>query len=106
MLNFFMKGYLNSCLDHLIETLKGGHIRDASYLALGEMSVAVGIAIIPQLEIIVSLVKDGLSRSRGKVFVETSLTCVAKLTRAVRSELLPYMRDLIGIKLIVFYFNL
>ena len=102
----FVRGYLDACLSHLIETLKGGHIRDASYLALGEMAVAVGTAIIPQLDIIVALVKDGLSRSRGKTFVETSLTCVAKLTKAVKNELLPYMRDLIGINFLFYFLHL
>jgi hypothetical protein len=38
----FVRGYLSQCMEYLIETLRGGHIRDAAYLALGEMAVAVG----------------------------------------------------------------
>ena len=42
----FVRGYLAACLDYLIETLRGGHIRDAAYLALGEMAVAVGRHVV------------------------------------------------------------
>jgi hypothetical protein len=28
----FVRGYLASCLEYLIETLRAGHIRDAAYL--------------------------------------------------------------------------
>jgi len=104
----FSQHYLSPCLDYLIEQMKSGEgNRDIAYLALGELAMAVGDAIMPQLDTIVTHVSSGLiprskyvsgkSSSKGKQQQSThmALSCVGMLAKALGVRLLPYTERLV-----------
>ena len=91
----FVRSYLDTCIDYLIKSVT--HDKGVSYLAIGNLSLAVGRHIIPQLDTIVRLAKDGmmLKRKSSKLTNEEPLRCVALLSQAVGDALIPYMDDLL-----------
>ena len=98
----FSRLYLTVCLDYLIEQMKDTN-RDIAFLALGELAMAVGDAILPQLETIVQHVSSGLvPRSKNaansktkKRFTNMAMSCVGMLAKAVGVKLLPYTDRLV-----------
>lgn len=67
----FVRGYLGTCLSHIIATLKKAASENAvntAFVALGEMALAVGEHVVPKLDVIVALVKDGLASRNRKSF--------------------------------------
>lgn len=91
----FVRGYLNSCLGHIITTLQGGNAHGTAYIALGEMAMAVQDHIEPQLQVIVGLVKEGITNRTRRTVSTAALTCVSMLARAVGPKLVPHMGDLV-----------
>lgn len=88
----FVRGYLNTCLTHLIGTVKtGSSNRAIALIALGELSLAVKENIEPQLTTILQLIREALVVKRGKpANSDTSiaaLKCVSMLVCALGEKL-------------------
>eukprot|EP01083_Nonionella_stella_P022317 61746_1 len=92
----FVRGYLSTCLDHLINTLKNHRYRETAYTALGEIAVTVGDHIVPYLSRIVPLIRDGLQgRGVRRPFSNSALLCMSMLAQAVGVKLLPHLGNAI-----------
>ena len=92
----FVRGYLDICLEYLIQTVSQASERSTAYMSLGRLSIAVGHHIKSKLETIVNLAKDGMNAPRrNKFFCPEALNCVAYLAQAVGDDLLPYMDGLL-----------
>ena len=77
----FIAQVLPGCLKYLLKTMKGTATgeRGAAFMAIGKLAQAVGPAMAPQLDAVVSQVQSALvSRSR-RPFCPQALTCVALL---------------------------
>ncbi len=94
----FVRGYLDICLKHIIETLKTNPNKGATFLALGHLAIAVKDNIVPQLTTIVALIKENLKPKSSTTFNPNALTCVSMLARAVGAKLIPHMKDLVGMR--------
>jgi len=96
-------GYLDISLSHLLLLVQKTDTRPSAFLALGQLSVAVGTQIEKHLPNIIPLLQDGLSpstssRSRGggsSGFCIQALKCVSDLAHAVGPALKVYMDDLL-----------
>ena len=91
----FSTGYLETSVTHVISTLKSGQSRDVCFLALGELALAVKEKINTEIDVIMSLVKDGLTFKRSKPFVPEALTCIAMLSRALGIKITAAVNDLL-----------
>lgn len=70
----FVQTYLHKCMGHLLGQLKKEKDRSASFIAIGQVAIAVGNSITPYLDHILASVKDGLSiASKGYQFSVTML---------------------------------
>lgn len=90
----FVSHHFSSCLDHIIQTLKTGYSRPVGYLALGEIALAVGKHLEPKLDVVVDLLKEGLTQLRLSS-PNSALTAVSMLARAVGTALVPYTKELL-----------
>ena len=91
----FVRGYLDTCLDYLINAVSHSSERSTAYLSLGKLSLAVGPHMVRQLSKIVNLAKEGMTVKRNKAFCPEALSCVSFLAQAVGESLVPYLDELI-----------
>jgi FKBP12-rapamycin complex-associated protein len=57
----FVATYLHKCMGHLLGQLKKEKDRSASFIAIGQVAIAVGSSITPYLDHILASVKEGLA---------------------------------------------
>ena len=57
----FVATYLHKCMSHLLGQLKKEKDRSASFIAIGQIAIAVGSSITPYLDHILASVKEGLT---------------------------------------------
>jgi serine/threonine-protein kinase mTOR len=57
----FVATYLHKCMGHLLGQLKKEKDRSGSFIAIGQVAIAVGNSITPYLDHIIVSVKEGLS---------------------------------------------
>lgn len=93
----FTSTYLQKSMTHLLAQLKKERDRSFSFVAIGEVAVAVKAAMNPYLEAILSNIREGLSvRGRGKRENEASIfQCISMLATAVGQALRPHMHELL-----------
>lgn len=88
-------------MNHLLGALRNqSDARSVVFIALGEIAVAVGGNIMPYLESIVVMIKNGLS-GKGKAFCHEALTCISMLASVVGDALLTHMPILLPQVLLV-----
>jgi phosphatidylinositol kinase/protein kinase (PI-3 family) len=90
----FVHGYLDVCLAHLRNSARHGSSdgRAVAFLAVGELAVAVRQHIKPQLDAIIALVRDSLSKK--KLWIE-AMVCVSRLAQSVGPALAKFMPQLL-----------
>lgn len=106
----FVTTYLPKCMGHLLGQLKKEKDRSASFIAIGQVAIAVGSSITPYLDHILASVKDGLAMaakgyirnvcsdvSRGKASANDAAVfqCISMLATAVGQALTKYLHDLL-----------
>ena len=91
----FVRGYLGTCLAHLIQSLKHTSKRATAFIAMGKMSLAVKHHIVPKLGDIAELIRDGLTPRRRKPFCHEALACISMLAKAVGPALTDYVAALL-----------
>jgi len=95
----FVHNYLNVCMNHLLSVLKtrGVEERAASFIALGNISQAVGANIKPYLESLIEHVKEAL-KVKSKLHCIEALSCVSMISSSVGiAELQPHMYELLDL---------
>ncbi|OQR94007.1 phosphatidylinositol kinase (PIK-L1), partial [Achlya hypogyna] len=92
----FVRHYLSTCVHHLMKrvtTYTSATERGVAFLALGNLAVAVGAHLVPQLPSIVDLLHDGMRRNR--YFCIETLMCAARFARACGAAFEPYLPALL-----------
>ncbi|KAF0691141.1 Aste57867_17565 [Aphanomyces stellatus] len=92
----FVRHYLSICVAHLMKRVT--HFltvaeRGVAFLALGELALAVGDHLVPQLPLIIELLQDGMKKS--KHFCIETLLCAAHFTKACTAAIEPYLPSLL-----------
>jgi serine/threonine-protein kinase mTOR len=78
----FVATYLHKCMGHLLGQLKKEKDRSASFIAIGQVAIAVGSSITPYLDHILGSVKDGLAMAaKGYIQNVVLMLVVPKLRR-------------------------
>eukprot|EP01138_Halocafeteria_seosinensis_P014561 gb/GECG01014866.1/.p1 GENE.gb/GECG01014866.1/~~gb/GECG01014866.1/.p1 ORF type:complete len:3652 (+),score=422.49 gb/GECG01014866.1/:1-10956(+) len=98
--NGFVHGYVDLTLEYLLGTLRDLQERGPAFVAVGSVALAVKdyyplSSLRPQLDKIVSLIKEALTPKRNRPFCTDALKCVAMLSDAVGPSLITYMHDLL-----------
>ncbi|KYQ91695.1 protein kinase [Tieghemostelium lacteum] len=89
----FVMNYFNTCMQHLLTALRNQNERSTSFIAMGEIAMAVGGSIKPYLDSIVILVKSALGK--GKQFCPEALTCISMLATAVGPTMILHMNAML-----------
>lgn len=90
----FVLNYRHTCINHLLSTLrKDERAVPASFIALGEMAIALTSSINPYLDQIMSMVRSCLASKRIG-YVE-SMQCVSMIAKAVGPALNQYLNDIL-----------
>lgn len=98
--NGFVQGYVDITVEYLLGTLRDLNERGPAFVAVGSVALAVKdcyplSSLRPQLEKIVSLIKEALTPKRNRPFCTDALKCIAMLSEAVGPSLITYMHDLL-----------
>jgi serine/threonine-protein kinase mTOR len=107
----FVATYLHKCMGHLLGQLKKEKDRSASFIAIGQVAIAVGSSITPYLDHILLSVKDGLamaskgytlnmvvliaSRAKASANDAAVFQCISMLATAVGQALTKHLHDLL-----------
>ncbi|CAK0859509.1 unnamed protein product [Prorocentrum cordatum] len=97
----FTQQWLEPCMAHLVSVLKAaGDHYGVAFAAVGEISLAVGQAIMPYTPQIIELVNMALPsqakwRKQGADNTNEALRCVSKLAKAVGPSLAPQIETLV-----------
>ncbi|ETV93394.1 hypothetical protein, variant 2 [Aphanomyces invadans] len=92
----FVRHYLSICVAHLMKrvtTFLSVSERGIAFLALGELALAVGDQLVPQLPSIIELLQDGMKKS--KYYCIETLVCAAHFTKACTVAMEPYLPSLL-----------
>ncbi|MCJ1297117.1 phosphatidylinositol kinase- protein kinase tor1, partial [Xylographa carneopallida] len=80
----FHSFYFRDALAYLLTSLKlASSSRECLFLALGSLSLHMRDAIVPDLDIVLQLCKEGLTARSKKAFCAEALTCVGRVCEAV-----------------------
>ena len=80
----FHSFYFRDALAYLLTSLKlASSSRECLFLSLGSLSLSMRDAIVPDLDIILALCKEGLTARSKKAFCAEALTCVGLVCQAV-----------------------
>ncbi|GAM22047.1 hypothetical protein SAMD00019534_052220 [Acytostelium subglobosum LB1] len=90
----FVHHHLNNCMIHVLASLKNQGERSYSFIALGEIALAVGGNIKPYLEKIVVTIKAALTM-KGKQFNPEVLTCISMLSTAVGPVMIQHVNAIL-----------
>ncbi|GAM16986.1 hypothetical protein SAMD00019534_001610 [Acytostelium subglobosum LB1] len=90
----FAHHHLNTCMAHLLAALKNQNERSSSFIALGEIALAVGGNIKPYLDRVVVMIKSALT-TKGKLFNPEVLTCVSMLSTSVGNVMIPHISTIL-----------
>lgn len=95
----FTSTYLQKSMSHLLAQLKKERDRSFSFIAIGEVAIAVKAAMTPYLDAVLSNVREGLSiKGRGKRENEAAIfQCISMLATASGQALRPHMHELLDI---------
>ena len=81
---FTRSAYARDTLAFLVHSLRSSSSsREITFVALGEFALAVKELILPELDAIIALVKEGLTARSKKAFCVEALTCIAFVCRAI-----------------------
>ncbi|KAF2178863.1 hypothetical protein K469DRAFT_731449 [Zopfia rhizophila CBS 207.26] len=86
----FAQQYLHQCMLHLQGLIKKDRERDKAFVAIGQIANAVGVAIAPYLEGILTFIQEGLIvKARNKVAINEApiFQCLSMLAAAVGQAL-------------------
>jgi len=90
----FAEMYLKTGIEFVIAAMKSQSNHPICFITLGELATAVGPAVVPYLDRIISLVKEGL-QTRRNLSCESALTCFSKIAQAPKIELEIYADEII-----------
>ncbi|KAF8468992.1 armadillo-type protein [Kalaharituber pfeilii] len=95
----FVSSYLHKCMLHLQAQLKKDRDRNAAFLAIGKVAMAVGSNTSPYLDAILLNIREGLiAKSRNKNIQEGPIfTCISRLATAVGQALTKHMHELLDL---------
>ena len=80
----FHSFYFRDALSYLLTSLKlSTSSRECLFLSLGSLSLSMHDAIVPDIDIILALCKEGLTARSKKAFCAEALTCVGLVCEAV-----------------------
>ena len=103
----FGKGYLSTCMTHLLEALRVNQERSECFIALGKVAMAVGTKIKPYVKNVLSMVNLGLASGNavsvgGKQdkkglasFCPEALTCIAMFAKGLPNDMTPHMPEIL-----------
>ncbi|ORY80056.1 PtdIns-3-kinase tor2 [Protomyces lactucae-debilis] len=93
----FTSSYLTKSMSYLLAQLKKERDRTSSYVAIGEVAIAVKSAMNPYLDAILANVREGLAtKGRARRENETAIfQCISMLAIAVGQALKPHMHELL-----------
>ncbi|CAG8530152.1 16586_t:CDS:10 [Funneliformis mosseae] len=95
----FVSTYVHKCMLHLLGQLKKDRDRSISFIAIGQVAIAVGSNMGPYLDSILSSIKEGLTpKARSRAGNEAPLfQCIGMLARAVGQALTKHMHELMDL---------
>ncbi|EXX76507.1 Tor2p [Rhizophagus irregularis DAOM 197198w] len=95
----FVATYVHKCMLYLLAQLKKERDRSISFIAIGQVAIAVGSNIGPYLDGILSNIKEGLTpKARNRGGNEAPLfQCIGMLARAVGQALTMHMHELLDL---------
>ena len=94
----FHSTYFREALAYLLTSLKNASSsREVLFIALGQLSLSMRQAILPDLDLILALCREGLTARSKKAFCVEALTCVGMVCQAVgrHPRLVAQMNDVI-----------
>ncbi|CAG8502333.1 8312_t:CDS:10 [Funneliformis caledonium] len=95
----FVSTCVHKCMLHLLGQLKKDRDRSISFIAIGQVAIAVGSNMGPYLDSILSSIKEGLTpKARSRAGNEAPLfQCIGMLARAVGQALTKHMHELMDL---------
>lgn len=95
----FVSLYLHKCMLYLQTQLKRERERSVSFLAIGQVAIAVGSNMNPYLDPVLQSIKEGLSvKGRRNATSDAShFQCISMLATAVGLALTKHMHDLLDL---------
>ena len=94
----FQQLYFRDAMNYLLTSLRlSTSSREVLFIALGQLCLCMQQAVLPDLELILSLCKEGLTARTKKAFCSEALTCVGMVCEAVgrHPRLLQQMNEVI-----------
>ncbi len=91
----FIRQYFKRCLDFLLRTLSSPSDRGASFLAIGKLAIAVKHVVEPELDHIITFVREGLTIKRGRAFCPEALRCISMFASALGPSVKKHIPDLL-----------
>ena len=96
-----MTHYFDESIEFLINTISSGSDRvGIGYIAIGELSIAVGPNIEPKLEKVLVLIKNeflGKVKKKKKTFTKEILMCITMIVNAVGPALENFILDILSL---------
>lgn len=100
----FAQSYLSGAIDCVVSSRTSPELKNSSYLALGQLALAVKGHLVGRLDMLVGLVNEGLTapqRRKGPASASVAaaaaaaLTCLANFVEALGDHMHPYVMDLL-----------
>ncbi|ORY53000.1 ARM repeat-containing protein [Rhizoclosmatium globosum] len=102
--NAFVQQYLSVCVDSLVRDLRRERVADendrtsVAFMAIGKMSITVGLHILPYLDVIFRVIKEDFFKARLQSgAASAAFECLSRLCVAVKGKLATRIRSVLNL---------